>query len=144
MILLDVNILLYAHSESSPRHRQAREWIEKVMAEREEIGLPWSTIHGFLRVVTNPAAYTRPRDLASACQVIDDYLVHSNVSTIEPAPDYWKLFRRVLTESQAGHRLLPDAHLASLALQHNAAICTNDKDFTRFRGVRVINPVAQQ
>ena len=141
MILLDVNILLYAHNASSPHHLPAREWVEQAMARRDELGLPWSTIHGFLRITTNPAAYPLPRDLNSSCQVIDDYLVRSNVSVVDPAPDYWALFRKVVTDAQATHRLLPDAHLATLALQHNATICTNDRDFSRFPGIKVIYPL---
>jgi hypothetical protein len=38
--------------------------------------------------------------------------------------------------------LVADAHLAAVALQHGAELCSCDGDFSRFEGVRWVNPLA--
>jgi hypothetical protein len=38
--------------------------------------------------------------------------------------------------------LVPDAHLAALAVEHGLVVCSTDGDFARFRGVRWENPLA--
>jgi uncharacterized protein len=34
-----------------------------------------------------------------------------------------------------------DAHLAALAIEHSAQLCSADTDFGRFRGLRWTNPL---
>jgi predicted nucleic acid-binding protein len=34
-----------------------------------------------------------------------------------------------------------DAHLAALALEHGAALASSDRDFSRFPGLQLINPL---
>ncbi len=37
--------------------------------------------------------------------------------------------------------LTTDAHLAALALSHDAVLVSSDADFARFRGLRLLNPL---
>ena len=37
--------------------------------------------------------------------------------------------------------LVPDAHLAALALEHGLTLCSTDGDFSRFPALRWINPL---
>jgi predicted nucleic acid-binding protein len=37
--------------------------------------------------------------------------------------------------------LIMDAHLAALAIEHGATLCTNDRDFLRFAGLKVEFPL---
>ena len=39
-------------------------------------------------------------------------------------------------------RLVPDAHLAALALEHGLTLHSTDGDFSRFPGLRWENPLA--
>ncbi|MGH9363717.1 MAG: type II toxin-antitoxin system VapC family toxin [Thermoanaerobaculia bacterium] len=35
-----------------------------------------------------------------------------------------------------------DAHLAALAIEHGATLCTNDRDFARFPNLRTFHPLS--
>ena len=52
VILVDVNLLVYVGSPSSPEHDRTREWFEERMNSGERVGLPWHSLFGFLRVAT--------------------------------------------------------------------------------------------
>ena len=39
--------------------------------------------------------------------------------------------------------LVPDAHLAALALEHGLTLCSTDGDFARFSSLRYLNPLAR-
>ena len=43
---------------------------------------------------------------------------------------------------QASASLTTDAHLAALAIEHQAELHSNDGDFSRFPGLRRTNPLA--
>jgi predicted nucleic acid-binding protein len=38
--------------------------------------------------------------------------------------------------------LVPDAHVAALAVEHGLTLCSTDGDFARFQGLRWLNPIA--
>jgi len=40
-------------------------------------------------------------------------------------------------------KLIPDAHLAALAIEHGLTLCSSDGDFARFPGLRWQNPLAR-
>ena len=142
MILVDASILLYAHSATSPHHEKASRWIERALEHHEDIGLAWVTITAFLRLATNPAAYELPLSMREAMAVIESYLSRSHVYTVVPGDEHWTLFTRICEQGQVTSRLITDAHLATLALELGAALCSADRDFTRFPGLRIINPLA--
>jgi uncharacterized protein len=143
VILIDANILLYAYIASSPHHEAAVRWLTSAMERREEIGLPWISILAFIRIITGPAL-SNAATLEAAIASIDDLLAESNVILIHPSVSHWQLLQRTLRAGQANRELVNDAHLAALAIEHNAALCTNDRDFARFPGLKIVNPIAKQ
>jgi uncharacterized protein len=50
------------------------------------------------------------------------------------------VLRELLDATGVGGNLVSDAHLAALAIQHGAELCTYDSDFTRFPGVVSFRP----
>jgi predicted nucleic acid-binding protein len=62
MTVLDVNLLLYARNEADSRHPAAKAWLEDLIANEEWIGIPWVSLWGFLRIITNVRAYPHPVD----------------------------------------------------------------------------------
>lgn len=60
---------------------------------------------------------------------------------IEPGPRYWSILRSLLIARNIRGPLIADAHLAALAIEHDATLCTTDRDFRRFEGLRVFNPL---
>jgi hypothetical protein len=64
------------------------------------------------------------------------------VAPLAPGDEHWRLLRGLLLASGTAGNLTTDAHLAALALEHGAELCSTDADFARFPGVRWRNPLA--
>jgi predicted nucleic acid-binding protein len=60
--------------------------------------------------------------------------------TIEPGEQYWGIFSKLLLEGQVSGPLVTDAALAALALENGASLCTTDRDFSRFTGLKTVDP----
>lgn len=54
MKVVDINVLIYAVDEQSPKHERIRHWWNEALSSDEAIGLSWLTIIAFLRIATNP------------------------------------------------------------------------------------------
>jgi toxin-antitoxin system PIN domain toxin len=142
MILVDANVMLYAYHPRAVQHESCRKWIEQAFSGTAPVGLPWLTIWAFLRISTNPRAFEKPLTIAEAAQVVSSWLSVPVVQVVEPGERHWEILGRVLVEAQVSGPLVTDAALAALALEHGAAICTTDRDFTRFAGIRIVEPTA--
>jgi len=140
VILVDANILLYAYNSSSEFHIPAKGWFEHALSMWEPVRFSWMTIHAFVRITTNVHAYPKPLSPAEACGIVSDWLSRSNVGVLNPEDRYWRIFADLIQETQARGPMIMDAHLAALAIEHGAQICTHDKDFSRFRGTQIIDP----
>ena len=141
MILVDANLLLYAYDSASPEHAKARSWLEDTLSKPEPVLFPWQSIHAFLRIATNPRAWKSPLTTEEALAIIDEWLLLPNVVTPSPGERHWDILRELVADSQCRGPLVPDAVLAALALEHGADLCTNDRDFSRFPKLRVVNPL---
>lgn len=142
MIVVDANVLLYAYNTASRHHKSCRAWLENAFNGAEPIGLPWQTILAFLRISTSLRVFERPHDCAEAVLIVDEWLACPMVILVEPSQDFWRVLKGQLGDAQISGPLVSDAALASLALEHGAALCTTDRDFHRFRGLRLLDPTA--
>ena len=142
MIVPDVNLLLYAYDDRAPEHAIARDWWEGLLSGDEEVGLPWVVINGFIRLMANPSVTRPPLSPSDAADLVEDWLRRSHVVPLDPGDDHMRHFRQTLSVPGAGHNLVTDAHIAALAVEHNAEVHTNnDSDFARFSGLRWRNPL---
>lgn len=141
MILVDVNLLLYAYNQTAPEHEPARRWLEERLSSPEPLALSWSVLGGFLRLVTNRAVFPRPFAIDEATTIVDSWLDRPMVVAIEPGPRFWPIARRLLEEGRVRGPLVADALLAALAIEHGATLATHDADFLRFPGLRTIDPI---
>jgi len=144
VILIDANLLLYACNETAPQHAVARKWLDETITSGEPVRFAWSTLNTFLRIVTHRSIFPRPMNLEEAIHIVDELLRRPSVAVLDPAERYWSIFAPLVVQSQARGDLIPDAHLAALAIEHGATLCTTDKDFTRFDGLRVVNRLQQK
>ena len=142
MIVPDVNLLLHAHDSGSPRHEAAREWWEMLMNGSDSIGLPWMAMLGFIRIATNPKILNNPLDVRAACARVRSWLGRPQTVPIHPGDRHADvLFALLETVGSAGN-LTTDAHLAALAIEHQAELHSTDADMARFPGLRWVNPLA--
>jgi len=140
--LPDINLLLYAIDEGSPKHERARPWLEDVLSGPEQVAFCWAVLLGFLRISTNPAIFERPLEPSEALDYIDAWLDRPCATTVAPTVHHATLLRRLLAPLGAAGNLTSDAHLAALAIEHGAELCSSDTDFARFEGLRWRDPLS--
>ncbi len=144
MILIDTNLLLYSHDTSAAQHAGARSWLEKMLSSGEPVALAWVTILAFVRVGTSARMLREPLEMPEAISIVNDWLALPNVSIPHPGERHWEILSDLLSRFQVWGGLVTDAHLAALAIEHGCTLCTNDRDFSRFEGLRVQYPLARQ
>lgn len=140
MILLDANLLVYAYAPGSPRHRPAREWLESVLTASPKVGLPWPSLLAFVRLIGNPRVVQNPAPLSRSWSRVQQWLALPHVWIPLPTDRH----EQVITGLLAGESrvdLANDAHLAALAIEHGLTLCSADRDFARFPGLRWENPL---
>ena len=141
MIIPDTNLLVYATYKESPHHAKASRWLEGILSGDEPVGLPWTSVLGFLRVSTNARIVTMPLKIDVAIATVSEWFNRRVVSAVEPGADHWRVFSTLLSEAGRGANLATDAHLAALCIERGATLHTADGDFSRFRGLRWANPL---
>jgi toxin-antitoxin system PIN domain toxin len=139
--LPDVNLFLYAADESSPRHVAARAWVEATLSGTETVALAWMVMLGFLRLSTHPAVFDRPLETDEAFDLLDGWLDQPCVIVVHPSDRHTAVLRELLGPLGAAGNLASDAHLAALAIEHGALLCSCDSDFSRFPGLRWVDPL---
>ena len=142
MILVDTNVLIYAVNRAAPQHRRVFAWWEAALNGNEPIGLAWVATLGFLRVSTNRKANPQSISSDEAIAQIDEWLSYPNLRLVLETPDHWAVLRELVRETGMSGNRTTDAHLAALAISHNATLASCDTDFGRFRRLRWVNPAA--
>jgi toxin-antitoxin system PIN domain toxin len=138
--LLDANILLYAYDSESTQHSVCRTWLEAVFNQDETIALPWQTVLAFVRIATNSRAVRRPLTGSEACGIVDSWLQRPNVVVLDAGERFWEIFQAQMVEAQVSGPLVTDTALAALAMEHGATLCSTDRDFRRFRDLKLLDP----
>ncbi len=141
MILVDANILIYAYNDGAEQHDQAKQWLEDVFSSNDAVRLSLCSILTFLRLTTQRPVMAHPYSMTEASQIVDAWLDLDNVDVLQPGNRHWQILRNVLVNAQIRGSMVSDAHLAALAIEHGATLYTTDKDFSRFDGLRVVNPL---
>jgi toxin-antitoxin system PIN domain toxin len=142
MILVDANVLIYAVNTDSPHHRKAKSWLESVLSGPQTVGLSWIVLLAFLRLTTRSGVFDKPLSIRKAFDVVDSWLAQPAAVTVEPTLQHARVLRDLLLPLGAGGNLTSDAHLAALAIEHGAELCSSDSDFARFPRLRWHNPLS--
>jgi uncharacterized protein len=142
VILVDANILVYSHVESFAQHKTAREWLDQQLSGSTRVGLPWVSLLAFLRLVTNPRVFERPEPMVDAWRQVRAWLTCGTAWIPQPTERHADLLDELLALPGVHANLVPDAHLAALALEHGLTLYSTDGDFARFPVLRWINPLS--
>ncbi|MEJ0024578.1 MAG: TA system VapC family ribonuclease toxin [Rhizomicrobium sp.] len=142
MILVDVNLLVYAHFSSYAEHERSRAWLDAQFSNGIRIGLPWASLLAFLRLTTSRRIFPKPQSIGGAWSQVCSWLEHPSAWIPEPTERHGLVLGRLLTETPATGDLVGDAYLAALAIEHGLTLCSNDRDFLKFEGLRYENPLA--
>lgn len=136
MLMLDANVLIYAYRSEEKQHAAARTWLERVFAAPEPIGLPWQTMLAFLRITANHRIFERPLPMPKAQQIVAGWLDQRQVHVIDAGEHFFSVLSSLLDSAQIRGPLVTDAALAALAIENGATLCTTDRDFARFVGLK--------
>lgn len=142
MKLPDVNLLLYAYDEESAFQAEARAWLERTLSGTEPVGLAWAVLVGFARISTSPTIYATPFTAVEALDLIDEWLAQPIATVVHPTERHAVVLRELLEPLGTAGNLVSDAHLAALAIEHGAELYSRDNDFSRFAGLRWVDPLA--
>jgi len=144
VILVDANLLVYAHVATFQQHKRARRWLDGSLNGTAPVGLPWPSILGFIRLVTNPRIFERPEPIEEAWKQVEEWLDCSPVWIPQPTERHREILGPLLINQSVRANLVPDTHLAALAIEHGLILCSTDGDFGRFPGLRWENPIRDQ
>lgn len=142
MIVPDVNLLLYAEIDAHPLHVPARRWWEETLSGENQVGLTSVALFGFIRISTNRRVFREPLSTRDAVARVETWLAQPLVVFLVPGSRHLELSFRLLERLGTGANLTTDVQIAAYALEHQAEVYSNDRDFARFEGVRWRNPLA--
>jgi len=140
-MLVDANILIYAHDSSSPQHEPARRWFEEQLNGTRRVGIPWPSILAFLRLTTNPRVTASPSTPDQAWRHVESWFGSSAAWIPSPTERHAEVLSGLVVGLGLTANLISDAHLAALAMEHGLEVCSADSDFARFPGLRLHNPM---
>ena len=141
MILVDANLLLYAANAAAPEHEAARAWLDGRLNGTARVGLPWPSVLAFVRLASNPLVVRNPVAVTIAWAQVVDWLACDVVWVPTPTERHAAVLGALCAQPGMTSRLVPDAHLAALAIEHGLTLCSTDGDFARFAGLTWQNPL---
>jgi uncharacterized protein len=142
MIAIDTNILVYAHRQDAPFHQQAARCVAEVAEGRAAWAIPWPCLHEFLAIVTRQGIYRPPTPLSVALDHVDSLLESPTLVLLAESEQHWGDLRALLIASQVTGARVHDARIAALCREHGVReLWSADRDFGRFPGLEVVNPL---
>ena len=133
---------MYASNENADQHKKARTWLSAQLGGRTKVGLPWPSLLACLRITTNPRIFTRPAPVDRVWMQIFEWISAPAAWVPTPTDRHASILGGLLLATGRGGDLVPDAHLAALAIAHGLVLCSTDSDFARFPDLRWENPLA--
>jgi toxin-antitoxin system PIN domain toxin len=141
VIIPDVNLLLYVTVTGFPHHERARGWLEDVLNGPVIVGLTSPALFGYVRIATNARVLESAMSVADALGRVRGWLAHSHVRFIVPGPRYLEIAFDLLETTGAATNLTTDIQLAAHAIEQDADLHSNDRDFGRFADLRWVDPL---
>jgi toxin-antitoxin system PIN domain toxin len=145
VIAVDTNVLVYAHREDSEWHGPAYACLETLAEGKGAWAIPWPCVHEFFSIVTHPRIYDPPTPLSGALEQIDAWLETPGLVLLSESGAYWPELRGLLEAGQVAGGRVHDARVAALCRLHGVReLWTADRDFSRFSGLALRNPLIER
>jgi uncharacterized protein len=142
LIAVDTNILVYAHREDSAFHDPAATRIAELAEGSATWSIPWPCVHEFLAIVTHPRIYAPPTPLPRAFDQVDAWLASPTLVLLAESAAHWPALRTILARGRIAGPQVHDARIAALCQQHGVReLWSADRDFNRFPGLMIVNPL---
>lgn len=141
MLIPDLNLLICAYNTGAPHHEGAKAWWEETLSGASRVGLTWVVMTGFLRLMTSRGVTAEPVDPREVVETIRSWLRRPCCNVVGPGPGHIDLVQALVAETGAAGPLTTDIHLAAIALELRGTLCSNDRDFLRFSGLKLVDPL---
>lgn len=142
MIAVDTNILVYAHREDSSFHKSAFRIIKQLAESQSAWAIPWPCIHEFLAIVTHPKIYKIPTKLELACEQVQAWLESPSLNLLSETEEHFASLKEIVIKAKIQGPKVHDARIYAICKQHGVKkLWSADKDFSRFVGLKVENPL---
>lgn len=144
MIAIDTNLLVYAHRRDSPFHGAAAAVVAGLATGPDPWAIPWPCLFEFHAVVTHPRIYTPPSTVEQALDQLDAWLEAPGIRLLAEPSGHWPAVRNLVVSARIEGPAVHDARIVALCRAHGVReLWSADRDFSRFRGLRVRNPIAR-
>ena len=142
MIALDTNVLVFAHREDSPFHKQALACVQGLANARSSWAIPWPCVHEFLAIVTHPRIYNPPTPLRLALDQVEAWMESPSLALLGESDRHWEHLQSLVVAGRISGPQVHDARIAALCQQHGVReLWSADRDFGRFPELLVSNPL---
>ena len=140
---VDVNVLLYASDQASPRYDRALQFLQSRASDPELFCISWPTMMAYIRISTHPRIFSQPLSPEEALRNVESLIGLPRVRVLSEDEGFLAIYRQATGKFPVRGNLVPDAHLAALLLQHGVTkIYTADSDFKKFEFLEVSNPLS--
>jgi uncharacterized protein len=75
---VDANLLIYAYNAAAFQHLAAKRWLSRALTTSTPLYLSWSSIHAFLRIITNGRLFDPPLTPTEAANAVESWLAAPN------------------------------------------------------------------
>ena len=144
MICVDTNILVYAHREDSSFHEIASRCVAELAEGSATWAIAWPCLHEFLAIVTHSRIYAPPTPLGRALDQVDAWVEAPTLALLTESSTHWQTLRALVVDGRIAGPQVHDARVAALCQQHGVReLWSADRDFSRFAGLKVVNPLVR-
>ena len=142
MKLVDTNVLIYATRRDSEQHEEYRDWVQAMIDGPEPYAVSDFAVTGMVRVITDRRIYKdSAASLDEALEFATALREQPHAIVVNPGARFWSIFTGLCQQVGASGKLVPDALLAALALEHGCEVISADRDFSKFPGLRWRHPL---
>ncbi len=142
MIAVDTNILVYAYLPRLAKHQPARSALGRLTASGKPWAIPWPCVHEFIAVVSNRKWHADAPSTSQLIEHVEIWQEAPGLRMLGIGSEHWSHFRRLLELSEASGGQVHDARIVAVCAEAGVTeIWTADRDFSRFPGVRIHNPL---
>jgi toxin-antitoxin system PIN domain toxin len=142
MTAVDTNIPVYAHREDSGWHKAADSCVTDLAESGRAWAIPWPCIHEFLAITTHPRLYQPPTPIHIALDQVEYWLEAPTLVTIGEIEGYWQFLRSAIEAGKITGPQIHDARIVAICLQQGVKeLWTADRDLSRYKGLKVHNPL---
>jgi toxin-antitoxin system PIN domain toxin len=142
MIAVDTNVLIYAFRAEMDAHPVAAAALGRLAESGRPWAIPWPCVHEFLAKVTHPRVFEKPATPAQAIEQLSAWSSSPWFVFLPESGEHLLVLADVLRASRTAGSSVHDAKIAAICLGHAVhELWSADRDFSRFPGLRVRNPL---